>query len=100
MAEHHPEPTPIPLPPDFPVTWADPGDSHLPLMQDRQHAPSPITPLSGWVTENYWGKGASAGLAAAGQPISALIRRVTSSPSSLPFRRRRWRKPDNMRKRP
>lgn len=78
MAEHHPEPTPIPLPPDFPVTWSEPGDAHLPLMQDRQHAPSPITPLSGWVTENYWGKGASAGLAAAGQPISALIRRVNT----------------------
>jgi hypothetical protein len=48
MAEHHPEPKPIPTPDNFPITWDDPADAHLPLNQDRQHAPSPLTPLSGW----------------------------------------------------
>ncbi|MBT3994474.1 MAG: hypothetical protein HOF01_01630 [Chloroflexi bacterium] len=45
MTDHHPEPKPYELPANFPVTWDDPGDSHLPLDQDRQHAPTPITPL-------------------------------------------------------
>ena len=78
MAEHHPEPTPIPTPPDFPITWANPEDANLPWMHDRQHAPGPITPLSGWVCENYWGKGSSAGLAAAGQPIGIRIAHINT----------------------
>jgi|AP95_1055475.scaffolds.fasta_scaffold11116_3 hypothetical protein len=36
MAEHHPEPKPIPTPDNFPITWDDPADAHLPLNQDRQ----------------------------------------------------------------
>ncbi len=78
MSEHHPEPKPYALPDNFPVTWDDPADSHLPLDQDRQHAPMPITPLSGWLAQHYWGKGASAGLAAAGQPIMMHVRRVNT----------------------
>jgi hypothetical protein len=35
MAGHHPEPKLIPIPPEFPVIWADPEDEQLPLVQDR-----------------------------------------------------------------
>ncbi|MCH7641901.1 MAG: hypothetical protein IIC30_01340, partial [Chloroflexi bacterium] len=78
MSEQHPEPKPFPISPDFPITWANPEDANLPWMHDRQHAPGPITPLSGWVCENYWGKGSSAGLAAAGQPIGIRIAHINT----------------------
>jgi hypothetical protein len=69
MAEHHPEPTPFPNSPDFPFEWVSPEDVNLPWMHERQHAPGPVTPLSGWLIMNYWGDGACAGMAAAGQPM-------------------------------
>jgi len=78
MAEHHPEPKPIPTPDNFPITWDDPADAHLPLNQDRQHAPSPLTPLSGWLAVEHWGPGSSAGLAAIGQPLKLQIRRINT----------------------
>jgi hypothetical protein len=71
---HHPEPQPIPTPDNFPITWDNPDDSHLPLNQDRQHAPSPLTPLSGWLADNHWGRGSSAGMAAIGQPLTLQTR--------------------------
>jgi len=78
MAEHHPEPTLIPIPPEFPVTWANPEDENLPLVQDRQHAHNPVTPLTGWIWEKHASKVSSAGFAAAGQPIAMVLRRVNS----------------------
>ena len=78
MSDHHPEPKPYALPDNFPVSWDDPGDAHLPLDQDRQHAPTPITPLAGWLAHHYWGKGASAGLKGAGQPLMMHVRRVNT----------------------
>jgi pyruvate,water dikinase len=78
MTEHHPEPQPIPTPDNFPITWDNPGDAHLPLNQDRQHAPSPITPLSGWLADNHWGRGSSAGMAAIGQPLTMQTRRINT----------------------
>ena len=78
MAEHHPKPKPYPIPDNFPFTWDNPADAHLPLDQDRQHMPTPMTPLSGWLAEKYWGPGASAGLAVDDQPIMMHIRRVNT----------------------
>lgn len=78
MADQHAAPKPYETPDNFPVTWDDPADAHLPLDQDRQHAPTPITPLSGWLAQHYWGKGASAGLANAGQPLMMHVRRVNT----------------------
>ncbi|MBT3943731.1 MAG: hypothetical protein HOE75_09205 [Chloroflexi bacterium] len=71
-------PVVIPTPPDFPVEWANPEDEKLPLLHDRKHAPGPITPLSGWLCEQHWGKGSSVGLAAAGQPVAAMIKMVNT----------------------
>ena len=78
MAEHHPEPKPIPTPDNFPITWDDPADAHLPLNQDRQHAPTPLTPLSGWLAQYHWAPGASVGMAAIDQPLMFNIRRVNT----------------------
>jgi len=78
MSAHHPEPTVVPIPDNFPVTWDDPGDSHLPLMQDRMHAPNPITPLTGWLVAGHGGDGIIAGFAAVKQPVKMLIRRINT----------------------
>ncbi|MCH7907420.1 MAG: hypothetical protein IIB26_08305, partial [Chloroflexi bacterium] len=78
MAEHHPEPTLIPIPPDFPVTWVDPGDEHLPFMLDRLHTPSPVTPLTGSLHEVYFSQGASKGFESAGQPLGFHVRRINT----------------------
>ena len=78
MTVHHPGPTVIPIPDNFPVSWDDPGDSHLPLMQDRQHAPNPITPLTGWLVAGHGGDGVIAGFAAVKQPVKMLIRRINT----------------------
>jgi len=43
----HPEPTPIPTPPDFPVTWETPDDERTPWELDRMHFPDPLPPLEG-----------------------------------------------------
>ena len=41
----------IPVPANFPVTWADPDDERKFWNQDRSHAPNPLTPLDAdlWV---------------------------------------------------
>ena len=66
MAGHHPEPKLIPIPPEFPVIWADPEDEQLPLVQDRSHTPNPITPLAGWMCEKHASKGSGRCTAAVG----------------------------------
>ncbi|MCH8850201.1 MAG: hypothetical protein IIC89_05180 [Chloroflexi bacterium] len=38
-------PTPIPLPPEFPVTWEDPELEQRLWVEDRMHFPEPVTPL-------------------------------------------------------
>ncbi|MEZ4727499.1 MAG: PEP-utilizing enzyme [Caldilineaceae bacterium] len=48
MSESMPEPmsfTPLPVPPDFPVTWDHPHDAYLLWTRDRTHWPEQITPL-------------------------------------------------------
>ena len=78
MSAHHPEPTVVPIPDNFPVPWDEPGDSHLPLMQDRMHAPNPITPLTVWLVAGHGGDGIIAGFATVKQPVKMLIRRINT----------------------
>lgn len=47
-----PMPSLIPLPEDFPIVWEPPEMAALPFLQDRQHAPNPMTPLSVWFGQN------------------------------------------------
>src|SRR5438067_542770 len=42
--------SPMPGPPNFPVTWEHPDDARLFWTIDRMHLPDPITPLEFW----YW----------------------------------------------
>ena len=74
----HPEPTPIPTPPDFPIEWPDPDLAALPWMQDRQHAPLPITPMTGWFQEHLFAGGFNAAAESYEAPIRAASRRINS----------------------
>ena len=78
MAEHHPESMLIPIPPEFPVTWEDPGDEHLPLMRDRQHSPNPVTPLTASLHKKYFAAGSTKGFERAGQPLGWHVRRINT----------------------
>lgn len=78
MAHAPSEPRLIPIPDSFKFEWADPKDAQLPLQQDRAHAPTPITPLSGWLAEHYWAKGSSEGIAAVQQPLMTNVRRINT----------------------
>lgn len=78
MTTTHAEPKPIPIPDNFRFEWSNPEDAKLPLQQDRAHAPNPLTPLSGWLAEHFWAKGATAGFAAAKQPVMMHIRRINT----------------------
>ena len=78
MVQSPPQPQAVPTPENFSFEWANSEDAKLPLFQDKQHAPNPITPLSGWLVEDYWSKGATAGFAAMKQPIGMEIRRINT----------------------
>ena len=74
---HSPTPTLIPVPPDFPVTWADSDEEGLFWQQDRMHAPEPVAPLD----EEVWVlayRGFDAAAATYEMPIRAHARRVNT----------------------
>ena len=91
---HSPTPTLIPVPPDFPVTWADSDEEGLFWQQDRMHAPEPVAPLD----EEVWVlayRGFDAAAATYEMPIRAHARRVNtciwrSRQPCLPIRWRCW----------
>lgn len=71
-------PTPVPIPPNFPVKWANPGDEHMPWLRDRQHSPSPVTPLTASLHEVHFARGSSKGFERAGQPLDWHVRRINT----------------------
>ncbi len=62
LAEHHPEPTLFPNPPDFPFEWANPEDANMIWMHERQHSPGPVILPPSWLIMNYWGDDRGGGL--------------------------------------
>ncbi len=71
-----PTPTPIALPPHFPIEWDDPALAALPWMQDRQHAPQPITPMTGWFQQELFAGGFNRAAEAYEAPVRAAARRI------------------------
>ena len=71
------EPVRIPLPPEFPIDWADAGLEMVPWQQDRQHLPEPVTPMSAWWAEHF-AVGFSAGLAAYSVPLKVRTARLNT----------------------
>lgn len=68
-----PVPTPVPLPPHFPVTFDPPELAMLPFQQDRQHVPAPMTPLAAWYAAEGFAVGASRALAAYSVPMAFTV---------------------------
>lgn len=75
---HHPEPTPIPIPSDFPFTWAHPDDARLPLELDRMHFPDPVPPLEYQIWEDAMHRGFNPAHDAYGIPIHMQMRRINT----------------------
>lgn len=79
---------PLPIPSDFPVSWANPADAQRLWMRDQLHNPEPVTPLSADFIS------AEQGLNLAAEhyslPVRAAMRRINGfiylsiSPSVLP----------------
>ena len=74
----HPEPTLIPLPEDFPITWEPPELQRLLLVNDKKHAPHQITPLTGWIGANAWSEGSSKGFARISDPMKIQVARINT----------------------
>ncbi len=66
------QPTPLPIPPDFPVEWANPDDERLFWMQDRVHLPNALTPLDQTMVQTSFAEGASRAIARMSMPILGL----------------------------
>ena len=62
----------MPLPPDFPVAWADPADEQLFWFQDNLHFPLPQTPLNATLFQTAFAIGASRAISQLSMPIEAL----------------------------
>ena len=78
MSHEMPAPVEVGLPPDFPITWENEQDRHLPLLRDRQHSPEPVTPLTGAMHEEHFSAGSTRGFERAGQPLRFDVRRINT----------------------
>jgi len=67
----------IPVPPEFPVTWATPDEQRLFWTQDRMHAPEPVGPLDSAIWILAYG-GINAAASRYELPIRAHCRCVNS----------------------
>lgn len=68
-----PTPTLVPIPEDFPFEWPSPELALLPLLQDRQHVPLPVTPLSFWFAQNGFAPGAGRAFASYSLPMAVTV---------------------------
>ncbi|HEY7295669.1 MAG TPA: hypothetical protein VH916_11550, partial [Dehalococcoidia bacterium] len=74
-----PQPTPIPLPADFPVEWRPPEEEQLLWQWGNTHFPGPISPLGMELAEIALIPGMEQGLIGMGTPISAIrVRRINT----------------------
>ena len=63
------QPTSLPVPEDFPVTWEDPADVALSWTWDQMHTPHPISPLGRDLLVFAFSLGMTKGLRGSGLPI-------------------------------
>jgi phosphohistidine swiveling domain-containing protein len=67
-----PQPTPIPVPEDFPVTWQSPDDEQQLWQWGNTHFPSPVSPLGMELVLISLGPGMEKGLKGMGTPIREM----------------------------
>lgn len=69
--------TPIPLPADFPVTWAQPEDAQCLWLRQRMHFPEPMKPLDEWLLRTEF-EGAQRAAQVYDLPITSAGRRFNT----------------------
>src|SRR5687768_4711389 len=69
-------PAPLPISPDFPITWREPEHEKLPWFQDLMHNPTPVTPLTASIHAQAFSVGATRGLDGLFLPIKAIHQQV------------------------
>ncbi len=72
-----PATTPIPLPADFPVTWAQPEDAQCLWLRQRMHFPEPMKPLDEWLLRTEF-EGAQRAAQLYDLPITSAGRRFNT----------------------
>lgn len=72
-----PATTPIPLPADFPVTWAQPEDAQHLWLRQRMHFPEPMKPLDEWLLRTEF-EGAQRAAQLYDLPITSAGRRFNT----------------------
>jgi pyruvate,water dikinase len=68
---------PIPVPPDFPVTWAAPEEERLFWVAERMHFPGQVTPLEAILLDRL-DHGFNSNATAAGLPVRFRHRRINT----------------------
>ena len=72
------QPPPIPTPPDFPVTWEQPGDARFFWTLDLMHCPAPLTPLTHALIRYMYQDAISTAAAELELPIRAMNRQINT----------------------
>lgn len=72
------QPATIPTPPNFPVTWEQPGDARLFWTLDLMHCPAPLTPLTHALIRYMYQDAISTAAAELELPIRALNRQINT----------------------
>jgi len=73
-----PEARRIPIPPDFPVSWEDPEDQHLPLTWENTHNPDPAPALEFDLWHVIYDNGANPAFESYQLPIRFKVRRINT----------------------
>ena len=76
-ATSHEAPTPIPVPPNFPVTWDHADDEGLFWHTDVMHFPEPITPMMVGFNQSF-NEGIKRAAQACEVPIQLIYRRINT----------------------
>jgi hypothetical protein len=76
-AKNHQTPSPIPAPPDFPVTWKDGDDERISWKLDPMHFPEPVTPMMDWFGQVF-SEGYNRASQASQTPIRVELRRINT----------------------
>ncbi|HEV2121178.1 MAG TPA: hypothetical protein VGW38_00190, partial [Chloroflexota bacterium] len=71
-------PSPLPTPPNFPVTWEDPAEATYFWTFDRAHAPEPMVPVDGVYFHHGYQYGITAAARAFEMPFRCLARRINT----------------------
>ncbi|MGN6757568.1 MAG: hypothetical protein ACTHMJ_14385, partial [Thermomicrobiales bacterium] len=69
---------PLPTPPDFPVTWEQPGDEQIFWTMDRMHFPTQVAPLADSFLRTVFERSFNQGVGVYGAPIRAMARRFNT----------------------